>query len=107
MVNDITVSEAVDGDQFVTRTSQHGRDMPYLLLYHRLGLEDAEERLPAVDKLGKVISDNLRCVEEARLENERLEKQRVEDEKALKRMATYFETFTSELEMSPPKIRKL
>ena len=107
MVNDITVSEAVDGDQFVTRMSQYGRDTPYLLLYHRLGLEDAEERLPAVDKLGKVISDNLRCVEEARLENERLEKQRVEDEKALKRMATYFETFTSELEMSPPKIRKL
>ena len=62
MVSDINVSEAVDGDQFVTRMSQYGRDTPYLLLYHRLGQEDTEERLPAADKLARVIADNRRFV---------------------------------------------
>ena len=34
---DSSVTEGVGWDQFVTRTSQYGRDMPYLLLYHRRG----------------------------------------------------------------------
>ena len=62
ILNDSSVTEGVGWDQFVTRTSQHGRDTPYLLLYHRLGQEDTEERLPAADKLARVIADNLRFV---------------------------------------------
>ena len=62
ILNDSSVTEGVGWDQFVTRTSQHGRDMPYLLLYHRLGQEDTEEKLPAADKLGRVIADNRRFV---------------------------------------------
>ena len=56
------MTEGVGWDQFVTRTSQYGRDMPYLLLYHRLGQEDTEERLPAADKLARVIADNRQFV---------------------------------------------
>ena len=62
ILNDSSVTEGVGWDQFVTRTSQHGRDMPYLLLYHRLGQEDTEEKLPAADKLGRVIADNRQFV---------------------------------------------
>ena len=62
ILNDSSVTEGVGWDQFVTRTSQHGRDTPYLLLYHRLGQEDTEERLPAADKLARVIADNRRFV---------------------------------------------
>ena len=70
-------------DQFVTRTSQHGRDTPYLLLYHRLGQEDTEEKLPAADKLARVIADNMLV------------------ERNLKRMADNLDEFDAG--MSPPK----
>ena len=60
ILNDSLVEEGVDWDQFVPRTSH--RDTPYLLLFHRLGQEDTEERLPAADKLARVIADNRRFV---------------------------------------------
>ena len=60
ILNDSLVEEGVDWDQFVPRTSHS--DTPYLLLYNRLGQEDPEERLPAADKLARVIADNRRFV---------------------------------------------
>ena len=60
ILNDSLVEEGVGWDQFVTRTSHS--DTPYLLLYHRLGQENTEERLPAADKLARVIADNRRFV---------------------------------------------
>ena len=60
ILNDSLVEEGVDWDQFVPRTSHS--DTPYLLLYNRLGQEDTEERLPAADKLARVIADNRRFV---------------------------------------------
>ena len=57
ILNDSLVEEGVGWDQFVTRTSSS--DTPYLLLYHRLGQENTEERLPAADKLASVIADNM------------------------------------------------
>ena len=60
ILNDSLVEEGLDWDQFVPRTSHS--DTPYLLLYNRLGQEDTEEKLPAADKLGRVIADNRRFV---------------------------------------------
>ena len=77
------MTEGVGWDQFATRTSQHGRDTPYLLLYHRLGQEDTEERLPASQMLADVIADNLKV------------------ERDLKRMADNLDEFDAG--MSPPK----
>ena len=97
-------------DQFVTRTSHHGRDTPYLLLYHRLGQEDTEERLPAADKLARVIADNLRVekeivedrreAEEAEEENDtrRMAEEARQERSGLKRMANNLDAG-----MSPPK----
>lgn len=54
------MTEGVSWDQFVARTSQHGRDTPYLLLYQRLGQEELEETVPSAPKLARVMADNTR-----------------------------------------------
>ena len=59
------MTEGVSWEQFVSRTSQHGRDTPYLLLYHRVSLLETEEVVPADDKLNRVISDNIRYVRDS------------------------------------------
>ena len=98
-------------DQFVTRTSQHGRDTPYLLLYHRLGQEDTEEKLPAADKLARVIADNMlvereiledrREAEEKNDTERRMAEEARQERSGLKRMANNLEEFDAG--MSPPK----
>ena len=60
ILNDSTVTEGVSWEQFVARTSQHGRDTPYLLLYQRLGQEELEEAVPTAVKLARVAADNTR-----------------------------------------------
>jgi len=70
ILNDSSVTEGVGWEQFVSRTSQHGRDTPYLLLYHKMGLAEMEDSLPGGEKLNRVISDNLRYVRDSeRLNN--------------------------------------
>ena len=64
ILNDSTVTEGVSWDQFVARTSQHGRDTPYLLLYQRLGQEETEETEPSSLKLSRVMADNTRFTRE-------------------------------------------
>ena len=108
ILNDSLVEEGVDWDQFVPRTSHS--DTPYLLLYHRLGQEDPEERLPAADKLARVIADNLRVekeivedrreAEEAEEENDtrRMAEEARQERSGLKRMANNLDAG-----MSPPK----
>ena len=95
----------MDWDQFVPRTSHS--DTPYLLLYNRLGQEDTEERLPAADKLARVIADNLRVekkiVEDRREAEEKNDTRRMAEEarqerSGLKRMANNLDAG-----MSPPK----
>ena len=65
ILNDSTVTEGVSWDQFVARTSQHGRDTPYLLLYQRLGQEESEETEPSSLKLSRVMADNTRFTRES------------------------------------------
>ena len=60
ILNDSSVTEGVTWESFVSRTSKHGRDTPYLLLYQRLGQEEQEERLPGEEKLSSVRADNSR-----------------------------------------------
>ena len=54
------MTEGVSWEQFEARTSQHGRDTPYLLLYQRLGQEELEEAEPSAVKLARVAADNTR-----------------------------------------------
>ena len=105
ILNDSLVEVGVDWDQFVPRTSHS--DTPYLLLYHRLGQEDPEERLPAADKVARVIADNLRVekkiVEDRREAEEKNDTRRMAEEarqerSGLKRMANNLDAG-----MSPPK----
>ena len=105
ILNDSLVEEGLDWDQFVPRTSHS--DTPYLLLYNRLGQEDTEERLPAADKLARVIADNLRVekkiVEDRREAEEKNDTRRMAEEarqerSGLKRMANNLDAG-----MSPPK----
>ena len=111
ILNDSSVTEGVGWDQFVTRTSQHGRDTPYLLLYHRLGQEDTEERLPAADKLARVIADNMlvereiledrREAEEKNDTERRMAEEARQERSGLKRMANNLDEFDAG--MSPSK----
>ena len=105
ILNDSLVEEGLNWDQFVPRTSHS--DTPYLLLYNRLGQEDTEERLPAADKLARVIADNLRVekkiVEDRREAEEKNDTRRMAEEarqerSGLKRMANNLDAG-----MSPPK----
>ena len=105
ILNDSLVEEGVDWDQFVPRTSHS--DTPYLLLYNRLGQEDTEERLPAADKLARVIADNLRVekkiVEDRREAEEKndtrwMAEEARQERSGLKRMANNLDAG-----MSPPK----
>ena len=105
ILNDSLVEEGLDWGQFVPRTSHS--DTPYLLLYNRLGQEDPEERLPAADKVARVIADNLRVekkiVEDRREAEEKNDTRRMAEEarqerSGLKRMANNLDAG-----MSPPK----
>ena len=109
ILNDSLVEEGVGWDQFVTRTSHS--DTPYLLLYHRLGQENTEERLPAADKLARVIADNMlvereiledrREAEEKNDTERRMAEEARQERSGLKRMANNLDEFDAG--MSPPK----